>query len=159
MLLRVKIVVGHPRHVGMVGGEVAPVGAVTDYGVVMRKQRVQAWRNPLGQIDAIGVGRRGQRDDRQVRPVVLEELGRDQPAEGDADEHGAGGESFDGGKHTGEVFVRRGGREIEKGDLGRLIQNGQQGVSEQPDGAVGGPAFAVEKRDVVCHRFRRASPF
>ena len=146
----VKIVVTHPFHVGVVGGVVAPVGAVADYRVFVGVQGAQVGGNPFGQGDAVGVGGGGQRHYRQVRPVVLEQLRCHQAAEGYADEHGARGEL--GGENGGVVFLSRGGWEVEERDFRRRGQAGQQGVLEQPDGAVGTAAFAVEEENVLYHR-------
>jgi hypothetical protein len=158
VLLRVKVMVGHPWHIRVVVGEVAPIGAVANHGVTVGVEGVEVGRHPFGQGDPIGVCRRGQRDDRQVRPVVLQQLSGHQTTERHPDQHGTGGEFFSYGENGGVVFVCRGGRKVEKGDLRRVGQAGEHRVPQQLDGAVRTPTLAVHEEDVNRHRSHRALP-
>ena len=143
--------VGHPVNVGIAGSEVAPVGAVANHGVTVGVQGIQVRGIPLRQRDAIGEGGGCQRDNRQVGPVVLEQLSGHQTAEGDADEHGASRKFGSYGENGGVIFLCRGGWEVEEGYFRQGGKARQQSFPEEPDGAVGTAAFAVEKEDVVCH--------
>lgn len=154
--LQVDAMVGHPVHVGVIVREIFPVDAVAHHLVVVGVQGVQVWGIPLGQSKAVSIGGGGQCHDCQVRPVVLQQLRGHKAAEGDADEHRARRKLVGGGEESCVVFPRRAGRKVEKRDLRRVSEAGEQGVPQQLDGAAGTAALAVQKEDVIGHCLHRA---